>query len=137
MSVQLPWIAICVAALASWIFGAAWFGAFGRVWAVGHGLLASKDAPRGAPPVFALVASFVAEFVMAALLAGLIAHLSGGGHALRPALLTGFFAWLAFVAPTLATNYAYQRRGFLVFAIDAGHWLGALLLQAATLSILG
>lgn len=133
----IPYLAIIAAAVASWIFGALWFGIFGRPWAAGLGLM-SADAPqtRGKPPIFALVFSLVAELAMAAMLDGLLTHLAGPQFGMAPALIGAFFIWLGFIAPTIATNYAYQKRPLAVYAVDLGHWFGVVLLQAAILSLL-
>ena len=130
-------LAIIAAAVASWIFGALWFGLFGRPWAIGLGLM-SADAPqqRGKPPVFALVFSLVAELVIAAMLDGLLSFVTGPHFGMTLALVGAFFIWLGFIAPTIATNYAYQKRPLAVYAVDLGHWLGVVLLQAAILSLL-
>ncbi|MFT4098289.1 MAG: DUF1761 domain-containing protein [Rhodoblastus sp.] len=133
---QISWLAILAAAVAAWLFGAIWFAALGRPWAIGLGLM-SSDAPaaRGKPPIFALIFSFVAEVAMAAMLDGLITHLAGPQYSLAPALIGAFFVWFGFVAPTIATNYAYQKRPWPVFAVDLGHWLGVLLIQGAVLAL--
>lgn len=98
----------------------------------------SADAPqqRGKPPVFALVFSLVAELVIAAMLDGLLSFVAGPHFGMKLALVGAFFVWLGFIAPTIATNYAYQKRPLAVYAVDLGHWLGVVLLQAAILSLL-
>ena len=133
---SIPYLAILAAGVAAWIFGAIWFGAFGRPWAIGLGLM-SADAPakRGSPPVFALVFSLVAELVLALMLDGLLTHLAGPNFGVKPALIGAFFVWLGFVAPTIATNYAYQKRPLAVYAVDLGHWLGVLLIEGAVLAL--
>ena len=133
----MPWLAIAAAAVAAWIFGAVWFGLLGRPWAVGLGLMpADSAAPRANPPVFALILSLVAEFVMAVILANLLEQIAGPQFGFLPALLGAFFVWLGFVAPAIATNYAYQKRPWPVYAVDLGHWLGVLLVQAAVLALM-
>ena len=132
----IPYLAILAAAVAAWIFGAVWFGALGRPWATGLGLMpADGAAARGKPPIFALIFSFAAELAMATMLDGLITHLAGPQYSLTPALIGAFFVWFGFVAPAIATNYAYQKRPWPVFAIDLGHWLGVLLIQGAVLAL--
>lgn len=133
----MPWLAIAAAAVAAWIFGAVWFALLGRPWAVGLGLMpADPAAPRGSPPVFALVFSLIAEFAMAIILNSVLTQIAGPQFGMIPALVGAFFLWLGFVAPTIATNYAYQKRPWPVYAVDLGHWLGVLLIEGATLSLL-
>lgn len=134
----IPYVAILAAAIAAWIFGAIWFGVLGRPWAIGLGLLAPDAPPApGKPPIFALVFSFVAELLMATMLDGLLTHLAGPQFGLKPALIGAALVWLGFVAPTIATNYAYQKRPLTVYAVDLGHWLGVLLIQGAVLALVG
>lgn len=134
---EMPWISILAAAVAAWLFGAVWFGAFGRPWAIGLGLMSAEtSAARSAPPIFALILSFLAEFVMAVMLDALLTHLGGPSFGLLPALIGAFFVWIGFVAPAIATNYAYQKRPWPVYAVDLGHWLGVLLVEAAVLALM-
>lgn len=135
---QPPYLAIFAAAIASWLFGAVWYGVFGRAWAAGLDLLRADAAEgsRSSPPVFALALSFVAELVMSAMLAGALIHFAGAQFSMKAALAAGALAWLGFIAPTIVTNYAYQGRPWAVSAIDGGHWLGVTLIQAATLALI-
>jgi len=135
---QLPYFAILAAAAASWAFGAVWYGAFGRAWAAGLDLLrpGAAEGARSAPPVFALVLSFVAELAMSATLAGVLIHIAGAQFSMKSALVAGVLVWLGFIAPTVVTSYAYQGRPWTVSAIDGGHWLGVMLIQAAALALL-
>ncbi|MEQ1614560.1 MAG: DUF1761 domain-containing protein, partial [Hyphomicrobiaceae bacterium] len=71
--------------------------------------------------------------VMAWVLAGILAHLLKGGVAIgvRNGMLTAAILWLGFVATTLASNHAFQGARRMLTVIDAGHWLGVLLIQGA------
>jgi ribosomal protein L3 len=74
---------------------------------------------------------------MAWVLAGMIGHLGPGQVTLRNGIISGLFAWLGFVATTLAVNNAYGRRTVNLTVIDAGHWLAVLLVQGAVIGAFG
>ena len=133
MNVNL--LAISFAAVAAWLFGAAWYMALGRL--LPDALRSDREIATNdtKPPVKALIISFVAELVMATMLAGLITHL--GGANIRAGLIIGFFCWLGFVATTLVTNDAYLQEKPSKTTIDAGHWLGVLLIQGTILGAMG
>ena len=131
---NINWPAIAAAAIASWIFGALWYGALSKPWMAAAGL----SAPDGKPkfPLGPMIISFVAEFVMAIILAGVIAHTAKKGVTITSGALVGAICWLGFVITTLATNHAYGRVKPMLTAIDGGHWLGVLLLQGIVLGAL-
>lgn len=131
--------AVLAAAVAAWLLGAVYYMALAQRWMAAHGW-ASKEAmlgPAGKPSPVPFVLSFVAELIMAWVLAGLIGHLGPGQVTLRNGIVSGFFAWLGFVATTLAVNNAYGRRTLNLTLIDAGHWLAVLLLQGAIIGAFG
>ncbi len=135
----LDLLAVFAAAVASWIFGAVFYGALGGTWMAALGRSEAQIAARAAQrvaPVGPMIVSFVAELIMAATLAGLLAHLSGA-PSIRAALVAAALVWLGFVVPALATNYAYQNAKPALTIIDSAHWLGVLLLQALVIAALG
>ena len=135
----IDWIAIIAAAVASWMFGAAYYGALSKPWMSAIGFTAADmNGPDGKakPPVVAMIVSFVAEFVMAIILAGVIAHTAKKGVTIYSGMLVGAICWLGFVITTLATNHAYGKAKPTLTLIDGGHWLGVLLLQGCVLGAL-
>ena len=128
----INFVAIILAAVVSWVAGAAWYGVLGKRWRTALGVPA--DAPR-VVPVVPMIISFVAELLMALLLSGLIAHVAG--VSVRSGLIVGAGCWLAFVATTITVNNAYQGRARIVTIIDCGHWLLVLLLQGLIIGLMG
>ena len=129
---------ILIAAIASFAFGALWYGLLGRQWMTARGLseadMAAAKAQMGRLPVPYIVA-FVALLIMAWMLAGVLFHLGQAGLApsIRTGLISGFFLWLGFVITTMAVNHAFQGARGALTLIDGGHWLGVLLIQGAIL----
>ena len=129
----INYIAVLVAAVASWIAGAVWYGVLGKQWMAALGW-SEADRPKS-PPVGPLATTFVAELVMAALLAGLIGHFGQAG--VRIGVITGALCWLGFVVTTIAVNNAFQKRPVKLTAIDSGHWLVVLLVQGVVIGLFG
>lgn len=129
---------VLVAALASFVFGAVWYGALGRQWMAARDMsaadMAKARAEMGAVPMPYVIA-LLALFVMAWMFAGVLLHLARGGVApsIRTGLISGFLLWLGFVITTMAVNHAFQGARRALTLIDGGHWLGVLLLQGAVL----
>jgi hypothetical protein len=80
-----------------------------------------------------MAVTFVAQLVMAVVLAGLLAHLLKGGVPanVRNGMLSAAFIWTGFVATTMAANHSFQGAKRMLTVIDAGHWLGVMLIQGA------
>jgi hypothetical protein len=132
----VSYLAVVGAAVASWIFGALWYGLLGARWMAALGTTKSElMGPSGKPSPAPFVLSFVAELVMAWTLAGLVGHM--GPVTVRSALITAFFAWVGFVITTMLVNNAYTQRQAALTVIDGGHWLGVLLVQALVIGSIG
>jgi hypothetical protein len=127
---------VLVAAIASFAFGALWYGTLSRQWMAARGVseadMAKAKAEMGAVPVPYII-TFVALFVMAWMLAGVLLHLSRSGMVVgaRAGVISGFFLWFGFVITTMAVNHAFQGARRSLTLIDGGHWLGVLLIQGA------
>jgi len=129
---------ILIAAIASFAFGALWYGSLSKQWMAARGISAADmekaKAETGTIPVPYIIA-FVALLVMAWMFAGVLLHLARGGMtmSIRAGVISGFFLWLGFVITTMAVNHAFQGAKRSLTLIDGGHWLGVLLIQGAIL----
>ena len=122
------YLAIVVAAIASWLVGAAWYMAFAKPWMAALGKTeADIKGPSGKPSPVPFVISLVAELVMAWTLAGIIGH--AGPVTLRNGLISPFLAWLGFVLTTMLVKHSFRGQKRTLPAIDSGHWLDGLLVQ--------
>lgn len=133
MTFYLP---ILIAAVAAWLFGAAWYIALGKTWMAAHGTTAEKiEEARRQPGAFLpFIYAFVAELVMAWILAGLLMHLGETlPMTIRNGIISGAFCWLGFVIPSMLVNNSFARRDWRLMWIDGGHWLVVLILMGAIL----
>jgi len=130
----INYLAIFAAAVAAWILGAVYYTPLSKPWLAAVGMTAadmkkqSEDKVRAIAP---FILSFVAEIVMAWVLAGVLGHLGPGQVTVRNGVISALFLWFGFVLTTIATNNAYPGRKVMLTVIDAGHWLGVMLLIGA------
>ena len=126
----LNYLAVLVAAIAGFGFGAAWYTLLGKSWMAAVGL---REQPR--PSAGPFVTAFICQLVMAWVLAGIIGHL--GEISVRQATISAAFVWLGFIATALTVNHRFQGAPWSLTLIDAGHWLGVLLVMAVVIGLFG
>jgi len=129
-------IAVLIAAVAAWIFGAIYYSILGKAWLAAQGetpeSMKAKNANKsGIAKAAPFIISFVAEIVMAAALQGILFH--SAMDTMRQGIIAGALTWLGFIVTTLAVNNAYPGRKFMLTVIDAGHWLGVMLIIGAVI----
>jgi hypothetical protein len=129
----INWLAVVVAAVAAWLFGAAWYMGLSKPWMAAAKIDPSKMQRSIAP----FIVSFVAELLMATVVALLLGAVTGGEPSVVAGLIFGFVFWLGFVATTLAVNHRYEGFGWGLTLIDGGHWLGVLLIIGAVIGWFG
>ncbi|ESW80308.1 hypothetical protein X773_16015 [Mesorhizobium sp. LSJC285A00] len=127
------WLAVVVAAVAAWLFGAVWYTALSKPW-----MRAAKiDPSTSKKSILPFIISFIAELIMALVLALVVGAMTGGEPVLVAGLVFGFVLWLGFVATTLMANHRYENFGWDLTLIDGGHWLGVLLIIGAVIGWFG
>ena len=134
-------LAILIAAIASWLAGAVYYMALGKLWVAALGstmeaFKARQAALKGTSNAwlpFAL--AFLANLGMAWVLAGMVGHL--GFVTIRSAVISALFAWGGFVVTTMLVNNAFSGRRYALTAIDAGHWLIVLVLMGIVIGWMG
>ena len=133
-------LAIAAAAVTAWIFGAIYYGVLGKVWIAALGetmeTLKAKNAGKSkAAMAMPFVLSFIAELIMAYVLYGLLVHINI--WTARAGIISGVICWAGFILTTVAVNNAYPGRKVALTVIDAGHWLGVLVIIGAMLGWIG
>jgi uncharacterized membrane protein len=133
-------LAIVVAAVAAWIFGAVYYGVLGRKWIEAQGKTMEQRKAENAgksttAKVTPFVLSFIAELLMASALSGIMFHI--GVYTVRAGAFSGFMCWLGFVLTAIVVNNAYSFCTIALTVIDTGHWLGVLVVIGAILGWFG
>jgi hypothetical protein len=134
----VSFIGIFVAAIAAWGFGAAYYGLLGKVWLDAIAFRPEERAKietGGKMDPTPFILSFVAELLMAAVFSGTMLHFSP--PSLLKGISLGITIWLGFVATPMIVNNAYAMRSLRLTAIDAGHWLGVLVIMGALIGAIG
>lgn len=129
------YLALVLAAVVSYGFGALYYGALAKSWMAALGK--SEEDLKANGNIAPFVIAIVALLVMATVLAGVMGHLGPGQVTLRNGLISAGFIWVGFVATTLAVNHAFQGARLILTLIDGGHWLAVLLIQGAVIGWLG
>lgn len=131
----ISYLAILAAAVAGFLFGGVYYGLLANPWMAAVGK--TKEEIQRTGMAVPMTISAIAALVMAWVLAGIVGHLGPGQITVRNGLISGAFCWLGFVATTQVTNHAYQGAKRELTLIDAGHWLGVLLIQGAVIGAIG
>ena len=117
---NINFLALIVAALASFAFGALWYSPvlFSKIWQREVGLSEETLAKANMALVFgsSFLLILAMNFGLAIILQG---HASREISALSGALY-GFLIGLFFIATSVGINMIYQRKSFTLWAIDAG-----------------
>lgn len=136
----MNFLIMIAAAVCAWLFGALYYGTLGRQWVAAQGSTMEEFKARQAARTGKLAAqgpfilAFIAQLIMAYVLYGLMKHVAHTAPlTVRNGLISGAFVWFAFILTTMAVNNAFTGRKTMLTAIDAGHWLGVMLIIGAIL----
>lgn len=128
------------AAIAAWLFGALWYGTLGRQWVAAQDTTMEAFKARQAAKAgrfsakLPFVLSFAAELLMAYVLYGLMKHVAHTNPlSAGTGIVSAVFVWLGFMLTSMAVNNAFTGRKIMLTLIDAGHWLGVMLILGAML----
>jgi hypothetical protein len=127
--IRLNWVAILVAAIASFLFEALWFSIFMSEWLAGIGRTREWLMNSGMSPALqygvAILCAVIAATVLSIFIQG------SGEYSARRGILVGALVWLGFVATSWATEYIFEVRTLNIYAVNAGFWLFDLMLIGA------
>lgn len=127
-------MSILLAALAAWLFGAAYYTVLSRPWLAAQGKTMEQcQAEMAGKSKLTIYGPFVLAFVASAFMAwalyGVLLHL--GRFTVRGGMISAALIWFGFVLTTLTVNNAFSGRKAMLTVIDSLHWLGGLLIIGA------
>ncbi len=128
-NIRLNWVAILVAAIASFLFEALWYSVFMNEWLSGIGRTREWLMSSGMSPALQYAVAILCAVIMATVLS--ICIQVSGEHSARRGILAGALVWIGFVATTWATEYIFEVRTLKIYAVNAGFWLFDLILIGA------
>lgn len=131
----MNWLAILIATVAGFAFGAAYYMSLSKPWLAAIGKTKEQIAAEGKGSPLPFIVSIVALAVMAVVLAGTIGHI--GPVTLKNGVVSALFIWVGFVITTMAVNNAFGQRKASLTIIDGIHWLGVLVIQGAVIGAMG
>ncbi|MBY0325229.1 MAG: DUF1761 domain-containing protein [Reyranella sp.] len=131
----MNWLAILIATVAGFAFGAAYYMSLSKPWLAAIGKTKEQIAAEGKGSPLPFIVSIVALAVMAVVLAGTIGHV--GPVTLKSGVISALFMWVGFVITTMAVNNAFGQRKASLTIIDGIHWLGVLVIQGAVIGAMG
>lgn len=132
---DVNWIAVLASTVAGFVFGALWYSGLGKAWLAALGKTEAELTEGYAASPLPYVIAFAAQATIGFFLMQLLVRLNS--MTLGSALAAALVLWLAFILGPMAVNHSFQRASRRLTLIDAGHWLGVLLLQALVISLVG
>jgi hypothetical protein len=130
---NINFLALAVAAIASFALGAIWYSPvlFARPWQNALGFTDEYLKKGNMAVIFG--SSFVLIFLMNTGLAVILQGHAGNDVSALSGALYGFLIGVFFVATSIGINMLYQRKSVLLWAIDAGYQVAYLTVSGAIL----
>jgi hypothetical protein len=117
MSLDINWLAVIVAAVATFVLGGVWYGPlFGKVWRAAEGR-PDPDPTQTKHPAFVYGLSFVLMLIAAAVLAVAL----GPEPDILRSICVGLVVGVGWVATSFGVNYLFAGRRLALFVVDAGY----------------
>ncbi len=140
MNVQVNYVAVLIAAVASMAVGFAWYSKalFGKQWMKLKGYTAEslKKAQKEMGKLYGL------SFVLALITAYVLFHIMTfskhyyGYSNLVTGLSSAFWVWVGFVMPVQLTDQIFGDKNWKLFYINTGYQLASLLLMGVVLAVM-
>jgi hypothetical protein len=118
---HLNWIAILVAAIASFLFEALWFSIFMKEWLKGSGRTMEWLMATGLNPAIQYAVAILCSVIVATVLS--ICIQASGEQTARRGVIVAAVIWFGFIATGWAKEYIFEVRTLQIYAINAGYAL--------------
>lgn len=141
MNVEVNYLAVLVAGIASMVVGFIWYSPvlFGNAWTKASGRTAEsmKEEKNKLGKIYTI--SFILSLITAYVLTHVMAFSVNYYHysLLSTGVTSAIWMWLGFVMPVQATDVLFGGKNFTLFAINTGYQLASLLAMGVTIALFG
>jgi hypothetical protein len=136
--VPINYLAVLVAAVASHVLGALWYGPlFGKKWVALMGWPAEKvEEMKKQSMMQSYILMFVGLLVMGYVLAHSLVFASDytATTGVAAGLMAGFWSWLGFVAPVQMGSVLWDGKSWSLYFLNTSYYLVSLLLMGVILA---
>lgn len=140
MNIEVNYIAVLFAAVASMVLGFLWYSPmlFAKPWMklMGYTADSMKKAQKEMGKLYAL--SFVVALITGYVLSHVMTLSMNFFHydKLSTGLITAFWMWIGFMMPVQLTDAIFGSKKWKLFAINTGYQLVSLIVMALVLALL-
>lgn len=140
MNVEVNYVAVLLAAIASMAAGFLWYGPlFGQVWmklkGYSHEDLKKEQKQMGKYYGMSFILSLLSAYVLSHVMT--LSMNFFHETALNTGVMTAFWMWLGFMFPVQATGQIFGEKKWNLLAIDTGYQLASLVVMGVVLGVLG
>lgn len=128
----VDYVAVVVAAVVGYAFGAGYYWVLSKQWQSAVGKTA--DQIRASMSAVPFIIGGVGQLVMAFVLCWFIVRL--GATTPFAGVKVGAWAWLGFVLASMAVSHGFSGARRQLTVIDSGHWLGVLVIQGFLIGLI-
>jgi hypothetical protein len=128
-NIRLNWVAILVAAIASFLFEALWFSVFMKEWLAGIGRTMEWLTTSGLNPAVQYAVAILCSVIVATVLS--ICIQASGEQNARRGVVVAAVLWFGFIATSWAKEYIFEVRTLQIYAINVGFALFDLMIIGA------
>lgn len=134
MDITINYLAVLVAAIASFAVGALWYSVlFAKKWKSLMGFNDEVMKNMKMTPTKSLIFGFIATLIMVYVLAHFAVAFAVSDIASAATL--GFWVWVGFQAPIMANAIFYENRPVMLYLINVSYQLAATVVAAVVLSL--
>lgn len=127
------WLAVIVATIVSFGFGAGWYMWLSKPWLAGIGKKV-EEMNKGdyTPFIWSAIVLFVMAYFIALLTPALTGAINVGNG-----LIVGAHMWVGFTLTAMILNHRYEGRSWSLTAINGGYLLAVLLIDGLVIGLFG
>jgi hypothetical protein len=129
---DVNWLAVVLATIASFAFGAVWYMGLSRQWLDALGKTKEQLQVGFTPFAWSILAELVMAYFVALFTRSVFDAVTIGNAVTIAVLL-----WLGLVITTLIMNHRYEGMKWSLTIIDGLHILGVLIIQGLVIGLLG
>ena len=126
------WLAVVLATVASFAFGAVWYMGLSRQWLEAVGKTKEQLGAGYTPFIWSVVVEFVMAYFIALFTPALMGTVDIGAG-----VMTGLLCWLGFGLTAMIMNHRYEGMKWSLTVIDGLHLLGVLVIQGIVIGLFG